>query len=456
MAVSSLTPPSAPADVTRSTAPSTDGTQPAGPARARLAALDGLRFFAAAAVVLYHFTARRTTAWGTHQSDLDWLGRLTTYGSLGPELFFVISGFVILMTAWGRSTAKVVASRVARIYPAYWVAVLATGGLLLLVWPSGKVVTAPEVLMNLTMVQTAAGVDHVDGVYWTLWTELRFYLLIGVFALVGVTRRRVLGVVLLWPWVALWVERHGWDGAAMLLVSDYAPLFSVGMALYVVHRWGHAVLPWLGVVVGTALAVWRVVPSRTAVLTHATAFVAHRGAVATALVVCVALVAAVTLTPLVRVEWRGLVVLGALTYPLYLVHQYWGLYVIHELVGAVPAPVALAGGLAVSLALAWLVHRLVERPAGPRLRHAVQSGLERARDAVLGPVSSAGRLLAWRPAPLGAPLADLASGGRRTASSGHSRPPTVPAGSLPSRTAAKNAGVLSGSSSTVEPTPPGR
>ncbi|MDM7854044.1 acyltransferase family protein [Cellulomonas alba] len=398
MAVSSLTPPPAPADDTTVGAPTL--TAPAAePTRARLAALDGLRFAAAAAVVLYHFTARRTTSWGTHQAELGALGKWATYGSLGPELFFVISGFVILMTAWGRSTAKVVASRVARIYPAYWVAVLATGALLLLVYPAGKAVTPGEVLVNLTMVQQAAGYDHVDGVYWTLWTELRFYVLIGAFTLVGVTRRRVLGVVLLWPWVALWVERQGWDTAAMLLVSDYAPLFSVGMAIYVVHRWGHGVLPWLAVGLGTWLAVQRVVPSRTAVLNHATAFVTHRGAVAAALVVCVALVAAVTLTPLARVEWRGLVVLGALTYPLYLVHQYWGLYVIHEVVDAVPAYVALACALVAVTALAWLVHLLIERPAGPRMRRAVQTGLERARDAVLGPVSRAGRLLAWAPAP---------------------------------------------------------
>jgi peptidoglycan/LPS O-acetylase OafA/YrhL len=365
--------------------------------RPRLAALDGLRFVAAAAVVLYHLTARRTTAWGTHQADVGWLGRIAVYGSLGPELFFVISGFVILMTAWGRSTASVVASRVARIYPAYWVAVLTTGALLLVLWPGGKVVTGREVLVDLTMAQQAMGVGHVDGVYWTLWTELRFYLLIAVFSLVGVTRRRVLGVALLWPWVALLVERQGWHDAATYLVSDYAPLFSVGMALYLIHRDRHRPLPWLAVASGTALAVWRVVPSRTNVLRNSTAFATDRPSVALALVVCVALVAVVALTPLSRVERPWLVAVGALTYPLYLVHQYWGLYVVHLVVDAVPAVVALGLALACVVAMAWLLHRFVERPLGPRLRYAVGAGLVRARDAVLRPVTSAGRLLAWSP-----------------------------------------------------------
>ncbi|NEC93307.1 acyltransferase family protein, partial [Streptomyces sp. SID12501] len=144
-------------------------------------------------------------AWGDAQPDLvpDAVTRWASYGSLGPELFFVISGFVILMTAWGRTTVAVVASRIGRLYPSYWVAVLLTGALLLLVWSEGKHVTPGQVAANLTMLQAVVGVDHVDGVYWTLWAELRFYLLMGLLVLVGVTRRRVLTVALLWPPVAL-------------------------------------------------------------------------------------------------------------------------------------------------------------------------------------------------------------------------------------------------------------
>ena len=64
------------------------------------------------------------------------------------------------------------------------------------------------------MLQSAVGVDHVDGVYWTLWTELRFYLLLGVLSLVGITRRRVVGVAILWPWAALLAEHAGATGLA--------------------------------------------------------------------------------------------------------------------------------------------------------------------------------------------------------------------------------------------------
>jgi peptidoglycan/LPS O-acetylase OafA/YrhL len=366
--------------------------------RPRLAALDALRFLAAAAVVLYHFTGRTSSAWGAGQAErLGGVGRWTAYGSLGPELFFVISGFVILMTAWGRPTAQVVASRVARLYPAYWVAVLATGVLLLVLWPEGKAVTPQQVLVNLTMVQAAVGVDHVDGVYWTLWTELRFYLLLGVFSLVGITRRRVLGVALVWPWAALLAERTGASGLASLLISDYAPLFAAGMALFVLLRdrevGRRSVVPWIAVAMSTGLAVALVVPSRAAVLERTTGYAPSTVLLGAAVVACVAAVGVVALTRVSRWEHAGLVTLGALTYPLYLLHEYWGLAVIRALTVHVPAAVALAAALAVVTAMAWVVHRYVEVPCGPRLRRLTLAALERPRSFVLDRVMRGPRLV---------------------------------------------------------------
>ena len=362
---------------------------------ARLVSLDLLRLVAAVGVVVYHFTARRTSAWGDAQAALvpDAVTRWASYGSLGPELFFVISGFVILMTAWGRTTVAVVASRIGRLYPSYWVAVLLTGALLLLVWPEGKQVTPGQVAVNLTMLQAVVGVDHVDGVYWTLWTELRFYLLVGLLVLAGVTRRRVLAVALLWPPVALLVERLGATDLAELLVSDYAPLFAAGMALYLVHRDGHAVAPWLVVIVNTALAVVLRTPVTVRGLEHTTGTSPSTAGVAAALGACVLLVAVVAVVPLPRLDRPWLVSAAALTYPVYLVHQYWGLWLISRTVDRVPAWLAVLAAVTFSFGLAWLVHRLVEARGAPVLRRHVEAGLTRARDALLTRLNAGPRVL---------------------------------------------------------------
>ncbi len=99
-----------------------------------------------------------------------------------------------------------------------------------------------------------------------------------------------------------------------------------------------------------------------------------------AIVVCFALVAAATLTPLARVSWGWLTALGALTYPLYLVHSSWGRWVIESVHPYLSRAATLAVAVAVCLALAWVIHRAVERPLGPRLRHALDRDLRRDLD----------------------------------------------------------------------------
>src|SRR5699024_10591942 len=99
--------------------------------RGRLRAMDALRLLAALAVVLFHFTTRDHGRWGAQlpHEVFPALSHVVRYGYAGVHLFFTISGFVILMSVWGRSPRQFVASRISRLYPAFWVAVLATATL---------------------------------------------------------------------------------------------------------------------------------------------------------------------------------------------------------------------------------------------------------------------------------------------------------------------------------------
>ncbi|MGV8968096.1 MAG: acyltransferase family protein [Cellulomonas sp.] len=360
-------------------------TAAAPPRRARLGALDALRFFAAMAVLIYHFTVRNSQAWGRPPAEVfpnlgDWL----MYGSLGPELFLTISGFVILMTAWDRSVANVAASRIARLFPAYWSGVLLTGALLLWIWPGGKNVTPGEVAVNLTMLQSLFHVGNVDGVYWTLWAELRFYLLIIAFVAIGITRRRVLLFASLWPALALVADAAGPAWLRTVLVAEFAPLFAAGMVLFLIRREGHSRVAWWLVVANTAAAGWLVVPDQLVKQARNTDHTPSAGILALLVVACIAMVAVVTLTPVSRLDWRWLTTLGALTYPLYLVHEHWGWWLISNLAGTFSPYVVLALATAFALMLAATIHYGVEKRVGPALRAAAQAGLERAGAAVRG------------------------------------------------------------------------
>ena len=93
--------------------------------RDRLYEIDLLRITAALAVVCYHYTF---SGYAGHITSIAFpaLSTAKRYGYLGVDMFFVISGFVVLLSAWGRRPHQFVISRIVRLYPAYWVAVTIT------------------------------------------------------------------------------------------------------------------------------------------------------------------------------------------------------------------------------------------------------------------------------------------------------------------------------------------
>ncbi len=353
-----------PAEPPKSRRPSTEPKK-----LGRMRALDGLRFVAAVGVMLYHFTAARGVVWSQDPKDVfPEFAPWTAYGALGPELFFIVSGFVILMTAWGRSARYYVASRVSRIFPGYWVAVLLTGLLLLEVWPGGKNISVGQWLLNFTMVQDIFGVGHIDSVYWTLWVELRFYILIFILLLIGITRKSVIAFTVIVPTLGIAATFTGHDTISMLLIGPYSAFFMVGMLMYVIRRDGGTWLTWAlliaNLAAGTVIRVRRhviMLPDRLGWEPNVPLLVAL-------IILCAVTVWIVTSPRLAGINWKWLTTLGALTYPLYLIHQHWGWWFI-SLVRDQMAPVlAVSLAIMLSLALAIAIYQFVEKPIGPRMR----------------------------------------------------------------------------------------
>ncbi|MCA5894941.1 acyltransferase family protein [Isoptericola sp. NEAU-Y5] len=370
-------PGSAPAGaMARSAGPKSTGPKAAG--RPRLAALDALRFVAALGVLVYHYVAVNHQAWGaeTAESFPD-AQPVAAFGSFGVQLFFVISGFVILMSAWGRGVRSFTASRVGRLFPAYWLSIVAVLLLLLVVAPGTKDVGLSETAANVTMAQRAFGMQDLEPVYWTLWTELRFYVLIGVLLAVGMTRNRLIAFATLWPLAAVVAARSDHELAATVLVGTDAPLFAGGMMLFLLVRERRAVAPWLVLAGNVVLACAVSGRSQSLRIATSTGVTVDPQAYWPAIAACFALVALIALTPVNRLSWRWLTVAGALTYPLYLLHSSWGEWLIERLYPHLPMVVTFAVVTLTMLGAAYLVHRFVERPLGPRLRRAVERDLDR-------------------------------------------------------------------------------
>ncbi|NEC34644.1 acyltransferase family protein [Streptomyces rubrogriseus] len=361
-------------------APSGPAPAPAPPrsTKGRLRALDGLRLVAALMVAAYHYGGRGgdvTAAWGSSPKfQFPTLHSLFAYGCLGVQVFFVISGFVICMSGWGRSLRSFFASRASRLLPAYWVAVVLVTTVFALPVVAYEAVSPSEGLLNLTLLHQPLGAHRVLGVDWTLWAEIRFYALFALcVVLPGASRRRVILFCACWTLGAAIAQAAEEPLLDLVLMPQYAPFFIGGIGLYLVYRdrrdayaWGIVAVSWL---IGQYFAVqdlWRP-PSPDAF--------ANRTSFGIILIVTLgfALVAAIALGWLSWADWRWLTVAGALTYPFYLVHEHLGWVVIealHQDLG-VPSYATFLLTVAAMLVLAWLLNRYVENTLTPRLRNAL-------------------------------------------------------------------------------------
>jgi peptidoglycan/LPS O-acetylase OafA/YrhL len=329
--------------------------------------IDLLRFLAAMAVVLFHYTFRGYVA---HSSSMPYppLDAVTKYGSYGVQLFFLISGFVILMSASSGSLKHFVISRIVRLYPAFWVCCTLTF-LVLLLFGKGRP-TVIQYLANMTMlsgfpvVQKFLPVSHMDGSYWSLVVEMRFYALVAVVLLLRQIHRAEYFLAGWLVTVALF-ELAGIDHLRDVLIVDYAAYFIAGAMLYRV--WSHG-MSWLrmGVILGCwVLALYEswIGVAKLEANNH-TAM--DRGIVLSIVTACFILMFLVATKKTGWVGRRNWILLGALTYPLYLVHQAVGYVVFNHLYPAVDRHLLLWGTAAMMIAVARVINvRVEQRVAGP-------------------------------------------------------------------------------------------
>jgi peptidoglycan/LPS O-acetylase OafA/YrhL len=339
-------------------------------ARPRLEVLDGLRFVAALAVVLLHFTTI-DHVWHRRVETI-FPGQPFVYGWLGVYLFFLISGFVICMSSWGRGPGAFLVSRAVRLYPAYWLSVVA-GAVVLAVWPYvNKTVGWSGAVVNLTMFQEPFGVRSVSEVYWTLWVELRFYLLFLLVVWRGLNYRRVVAFCLLWLGVALVARVVVSDGGTVhgvltnVLMADHAPLFTGGIAFFLMYRFRPTLL-LCGVVACSFVLSLPTALERAGRLRDPISPVPE-WPVVPLLAVCFLLIGAVALGWLRWLRGRWLVVLGGMSYPLYLLHLDIGGTALYLLQHRVPIPLLVAMVTGAMVLLAWLVHRYLERRVAPPMK----------------------------------------------------------------------------------------
>ena len=323
----------------------------------RFLEIDIFRGIAALWVVYYHFLFRYRTMFDSVDIPAGWFyipGMPEKYiGLLPVYLFFIISGFVIIWTLERcQDWRDFVVSRFSRLFPTYWTALAVTATVGILAPLPKQNYDALQVVVNATMIQEIFGVEHIDGVYWSLMVELLFYAYaISLFAVGLLPRVQIVCLVL----AGLCAVNHAlalvgidiWWKVQKYGLLIYGHYFAAGISFFQiwVGRGNKMTISVLGLCL---LSIFLAVPLAPAIAITGFFFI-------------FGLAVGGHLRWLVN---RPLVWLGGISYPLYVCHQMLGyrLIILARKAGASHEIAALLALICV-LALANLISSMVEKPA---------------------------------------------------------------------------------------------
>ena len=144
--------------------------------------IDLLRFLAAISVALFHIYCLVN-----HKPDSIYTYMFFNYGKLGVPMFFVISGYCIMIALnHAKTSMEFIIRRLFRIFPPYWFSLFFTAFILFslkLLRGANSVVTVPktghDILFTFSLLTyPLTKITVINWVYWTLPYEVLFYLAI--------------------------------------------------------------------------------------------------------------------------------------------------------------------------------------------------------------------------------------------------------------------------------------
>lgn len=324
--------------------------------------IDLLRFLAAFSVLLFHYTYRGWAADNMSDVAFTEIGHYFKYGYLGVHLFFIISGFVILMTALNKNAIEFTISRIVRLYPAFWFAVTLTAAVTIAIGGTRYQVEIKQYLINLSMLHRFIDVPSVDGVYWSLVVELKFYFLIFLLIIFRQIRN-IQWFLTGWLLASIALTHTGHVRFVnAVLFPEWSAYFIAGAVFFLIRLRGPDAFKIALLAGSYYLALYSSyleLSGKTATVPDPASGGFYIVAGFVTLFYIIFLGISLRLTGFMNKP--RFILLGALTYPLYLTHQNIGFMLFNSLNGLANKYVLLLLITVVAIAISWLINTHIEK-----------------------------------------------------------------------------------------------
>ncbi|MNJ98031.1 Acyltransferase family protein [compost metagenome] len=348
----------------------------------RLYQIDLFRFFAALCVLLYHYSTR---GYAAKRASVNFpeLGEVFKYGYLGVDLFFIISGFVILLSIKDSDFLNFVKSRIVRLYPAYWFCVTISF-IIILVWGDPiflEGVNFKTYLINMTMFQGGIGVKNIDGVYWTLFIELKFYIFIAMYLIINKIKSfNINYFIFFWliiSFIPLIIDFNSsiyLKAIRSIFFLHFSSYFIAGMLFYKLYSEHKN-----KVIYTAALLFCMLISIYNATRKEIEGSDLSPTVIAGIVVFFYAIMYLCSLGKLQFINNKSMMKLGILTYPLYLIHQNIGYIIFNNFSHILNKYVLLVIIIFIMFISAYLINILIEVPFSKYINNKLTKFIETIR-----------------------------------------------------------------------------
>jgi exopolysaccharide production protein ExoZ len=302
------------------------------------------------------------------------------FGGAGVDIFFIISGFIMVVTTADKDVTPVgfFCRRIIRVVPLYWLATLAmiVGGASEHSFKDPGL-PAFAIAKSLLFVPYTAIGGHPGNVWpilgqgWTLNFEMFFYALFAL-SLAAPRRLHLPGLVVTLGSLVVIGRLFGPFGNPLAVVYTSPLLLEFAAGMILAHRWlrdgSRDWSPWTPLIVvfgfcAIGLRDSRFVPQHAAFITMCAAFI---------------IVAGCLHPKIYAIQNRPFLELGNASYAIYLIHQFvlealvWSWLRVFPLVTRASSVLFMALALLLCAAAGWSCYRFIERPLTSRLREFVK------------------------------------------------------------------------------------